>query len=474
MKIGRYQIIEEIGRGAMGVVYKAHDPNLDIILALKVLRKDRVTNEPFVRRFMAEARALGRLDHAEIVRVFNVDRDGDDVYIAMEFIEGEPVSSLMKKQQFAPEAVADFGIRMANALDYAHKKGIIHRDVKPSNILCTTDGKLKITDFGIAHIEDPSSAEETQAGEILGTPAYMSPEQVLGRPVDGRSDLFSLGIILYEMAASARPFQGQGMSAIFNAITNEVPTPIQTINPKFSRPISEVIMKCLSKSPETRYSDCRELATVMRSAVEKLATDVPDSKPATGITYKNVSVIGTSRSKYIMAAIVFIGLAIFMVFNYFSSRNSSATAKVKPAQSEEQHTAPPPSRETPRQPQKETPANETSGAAVVKQDSVPPAKSEPPLPPAKDAAGAAVLKQNVPKEAVQEKQPVRVSKTKVPAATASVKKPVAADTNSAQSHRDVADPDCPGCTCQDLLTKMSMGIDSLTPAQRNYFNRHCR
>ena len=458
----------------MGVVYKAHDPNLDIILALKVLRKDRVSNEPFVRRFMAEARALGRLDHAEIVRVFNVDRDGDDVYIAMEFIEGEPVSSLMKKQQFTPEAIADFGISMANALDYAHKKGIIHRDVKPSNILCTTDGKLKITDFGIAHIEDPSSAEETQAGEILGTPAYMSPEQVLGRPVDGRSDLFSLGIILYEMATSARPFQGQGMSAIFNAITNEVPTPIQTINPKFSRPISEVIMKCLSKSPETRYSDCRELSTVMRSAVEKMVTVATDPKPETGNSNKSAPVIVTSRSKYIMAALVFIGLAIFFVFNHFASRNSSATAKVKPNQSVEQHTAPPPSRELPPPPPKEIPAKETSGAAVVKQNSVPPAKSEPPLSSTKETPGAAAVKQNIPKETVQDKPPVRLSKTKTLPATASVKKPVTVDTNSAQTRHDVADPECVGCTCQDLLTKMSMGIDSLTPAQRNYFNRHCR
>lgn len=291
MNIGRYQIIDEIGRGAMGVVYKAHDPNLDIILALKVLKKERLTNEPFVRRFMAEARALGRLDHPEIVRVFNVDKDGDDVYIAMEFIQGEPISSLMKKQPYAPDAIADFGSRMAEALDYAHKKGIIHRDVKPSNILYTTEGKLKITDFGIAHIEDPSGVEETQAGEILGTPAYMSPEQVLGRPVDGRSDLFSLGIILYEMATGSRPFQGQGMNAIFNAITNDVPPPIYTISQTIPRSLSDVIMKCLSKSPEARHADGRELAATLRSVTASSSPVVPDIAIPKEKSGKHVSVL---------------------------------------------------------------------------------------------------------------------------------------------------------------------------------------
>lgn len=275
MKIGRYQILDEIGRGAMGIVYRAHDPNLDIIVALKVLRKDRLSSEPFVRRFMAEARVLGRLDHPEIVRVFNVDRDGDDVYIAMEFVQGEPLNEVMKKQGYPREMIADFGVRMAEALDCAHKKGVIHRDVKPSNILSVPGGRLKITDFGIAHIEDPSRAEETQVGEILGTPAYMSPEQVLGRPVDGRSDLFSLGIILYEMAAGTRPFQGQGLNAIFNAITNEVPPPVHAANPEISRELSAVIMKCLGKLPEARYADCGELAAAIRSAVA-----VASSEPA--------------------------------------------------------------------------------------------------------------------------------------------------------------------------------------------------
>jgi eukaryotic-like serine/threonine-protein kinase len=272
VKIGRYQIIEEIGRGSMGVVYKAHDPNLAIDLALKVLRKDRISNEPFLRRFIAEARALGRLDHPEIVRVYNVDREGDDVYIAMEYIVGTPFSKVMKETTFAAAAVADFAMHMARALGYAHQKGIVHRDVKPGNIICTADGGIKITDFGIARIEDPAGAEETLAGEILGTPAYMSPEQVLGRTVDGRSDLFSLGIILYEMATGSRPFQGDGLSAIFSAITSSDPAPVSALNPAIPRPLSDAIMKCLARDPKARYQDGGELAAAVAAA---LAPDLP-------------------------------------------------------------------------------------------------------------------------------------------------------------------------------------------------------
>jgi eukaryotic-like serine/threonine-protein kinase len=325
VKIGRYEIVEEIGRGAMGVVYRAHDPNLDIDLALKVLRKDRTGNEPFVRRFMAEARALGRLDHPEIVRVFNVERDGEDVYIAMELIAGVPISSRMKEQPCStPATIADFALHMAQALDYAHKKGIIHRDVKPSNILYTASGFLKITDFGIARIEDPAGAEETQVGEILGTPAYMSPEQVLGRQVDGRSDLFSLGIILYEMATGSRPFQGQGMSAIFNAITNLEPAPVHLVNPDLPRSLSDVIMKCLSKSPQARHADGRELAAAVLAAVTPAGPQV------------QVSPIRAANSRSRAALIAGGALAVLSLAGYLLVGSPAPTARqtvpVGPAQ----------------------------------------------------------------------------------------------------------------------------------------------
>ena len=267
MKYGRYEILEEIGKGSMGVVYKARDPNLDLVVALKVLRRDRLDNESLVNRFVSEARALGRLDHPNIVRVFNVDDDQGSVYIVMEYVEGDSFAGHMKEMRSDPARIAEIGATIAEALDSAHRKGIVHRDVKPGNILIKGDGTLKITDFGIAHIEDSSMAEKTQAGEILGTPAYMSPEQVLSRHVDGRSDIFSLGIILYEMAAGARPFGGTGFNAIFNAITQEEPVEIRSLNSDLPKPLADAIMKCLRKSPGERFADGRELAAALRESV---------------------------------------------------------------------------------------------------------------------------------------------------------------------------------------------------------------
>jgi serine/threonine-protein kinase len=310
MNFGRYRVVKEIGRGSMGVVYQAEDPNLDLLVALKVLRRDRLANEAFVRRFLSEAKALGRLDHPNIVRVFNVDRDGDTVYIAMEFIEGESLASLMKQRIFPPESLAELGATVAEALDSAHRKGIVHRDVKPSNILVKADGRFKITDFGIAHIEDPAAPEQTQAGEILGTPAYMSPEQVLGRPVDGRSDLFSLGIILYELATGVRPFGGEGIHAIFSAITREKPVEIQDRNPEVPKALSDVIMRCLRKKPEERYTDGSELARALRASVGR--------RDSSGDSGKQVS------RRYVVPALLalLVLVAAGGAWYYMSTRNT--------------------------------------------------------------------------------------------------------------------------------------------------------
>ena len=272
MKYGRYQVIKEIGKGSMGMVYMAHDPNLDLSVALKVLRHDRVESAPFVRRFLAEARVLGRLDNSNIVRVYNVDEDSGTVYIAMEFVEGDSLSEIMQKKRFSPEEIVEVGITIANALDYAHQKRIVHRDIKPGNILIRSDGFLKITDFGIAHIQDSQVSEKTQAGEILGTPAYMSPEQVMCRPVDGRSDLFSLGVILYELCTGARPFRGDNMPAIFNAITQGNPDNITKINPSIPNELSQVIMKCLNKKPDKRFQTGNALAEALKSLLKESET----------------------------------------------------------------------------------------------------------------------------------------------------------------------------------------------------------
>lgn len=267
MKVGRYEILDELGKGAMGVVYKARDPNLDLLVALKVLRPERLSDPALVRRFLAEARALGRLDHPNTVRVFNVDQDGGRTYIAMEYVEGESLGERMKRSRLSLPETAGLGARVAEALGDAHRKGIVHRDVKPGNILIRSDGRIKITDFGIAHVEDLAQDDRTQAGEILGTPGYMSPEQVAGRPVDGRSDVFSLGIILYELATGKKPFAANTLAATFYAITHGEPAAPAEVNPEVPGPLQEVILRCLRKNPEERFPTGEALAEALRAAV---------------------------------------------------------------------------------------------------------------------------------------------------------------------------------------------------------------
>ena len=267
MNYGRYQIIKEVGHGSMGVVYQARDPNIDRIVALKILRQDRMTTGDFAKRFIKEAKVIGRLSHPSIVTIYDVGEDQGTVYIAMEFLEGLPLSDLMSSGRLEPDKIVDVVVQIAETLDYAHKKGVIHRDIKPSNIVIQPDGRIRITDFGIAHIEDPSGALQTQAGDIMGTPAYMSPEQVQGQKVDGRSDLFSLGVILYEMCVGSRPFgvAGKSLVTIFNEIlTCEPPDPV-TVSPNLPNKLADIIRKTLQKDPDKRFQTGQEISEALRN-----------------------------------------------------------------------------------------------------------------------------------------------------------------------------------------------------------------
>jgi len=271
---GRYQIVEEIGRGSMGVVYKAYDPEIDRYIALKVLRHDRVTSKAFLQRFLKEARAIGRLSHPNIVTVYDVGQDHGTVFIAMELLKGRSLSDLLKKGALPTDQSIRIGLQVAKALEYAHEHGIIHRDIKPSNIIISSSGIAKLTDFGIAHIEDSNIPRQTQAGEILGTPAYMSPEQILGKSISGCTDIFSLGIVIYEMVTGTRPFNGKNLSAIFNAITTLKPIPPHKVNHSISTGLSHIVMKCLEKDPAKRF----KTATVLAQELEKLLEEKGPSK----------------------------------------------------------------------------------------------------------------------------------------------------------------------------------------------------
>ena len=256
---GRYRIQKELGKGNMGVVYLAHDPQIERSVALKVLRPDRMVNEDFVLRFVKEAKAIGRLSHPNIVTVYDVGQDHNSIYIAMEYLEGKPFDEVMRGSRLEIDKIIDIGVQVAETLDYAHKKKIVHRDIKPSNIILTDEGRVKLTDFGIAHLEDPSVIQQTQAGEILGTPVYMSPEQAMGSPIDGRADLYSLGVILYELAVGRRPFNGGNITAILSAIIQDTPDPPAQIDPFIPQSLSDLIMKSLSRNPDDRFQTGAEM-----------------------------------------------------------------------------------------------------------------------------------------------------------------------------------------------------------------------
>jgi serine/threonine-protein kinase len=278
-KFGRYEIAAEIGSGSMGKVYKAFDPLIERTVALKTIRMDTKGEQQseFEARFFREAKSAGRLNHPNIVTIYDVGESGDNAYIAMEYLHGESLDKVLAKHAALPlERTVHIALQVANGLAYAHQHGVVHRDIKPGNvILLRRGGVVKITDFGIAQI---LSGSQTQVGALLGSPRYMSPEQVQGTAIDGRSDVFSLGVMLYEMLTGVTPFAGDNLSAIFYAIMNHDPAPPSSINPALSPAHDRIVMRALAKRPHERYANAREIATDLRAlhAVEK----PPAKKPA--------------------------------------------------------------------------------------------------------------------------------------------------------------------------------------------------
>ncbi len=253
-KVGRYEIVEELGRGAMGLVYKALDPTIGRTVALKTMRLDvhGLETEDMLRRFRNEARAAGLLNHPNIVTIYDAGEQEGIFYIAMEYIEGTTLHALLaEKRVLTAEEVIELSRHMCKGLDYAHSHGIIHRDIKPANIMITRDGAVKIMDFGIAK----AGGGMTNTGQVLGTPNYMSPEQVKGKQLDGRSDLFSFGVILYEMITGEKPFIGQNVTTIIYKIVNENPTSPRDLDVTVHPGLSAVVTKALAKSPDDRYQN---------------------------------------------------------------------------------------------------------------------------------------------------------------------------------------------------------------------------
>ena len=269
-KLGRYKIISELGRGAMGVVYKGEDPALDRTVALKtvILSADAEGKADYQKRFFLEAKAAGRLSHPQIITVYDFGQEGDTAYMAMEFLKGTELRTRMNESAISVAEAVHIAEQIAEGLGYAHEHGVVHRDIKPSNIMMLPHEQVKIMDFGIARMR--SSDHKTSTGILLGTPKYMSPEQVSGSPVDHRSDIFSLGVILYEMLTHTKLFQGEDTPQIFHSVVNFQPPPPSRVNPEVPAMLDFVVERTLKKDPAVRYQDAFELAADLRSALAEL------------------------------------------------------------------------------------------------------------------------------------------------------------------------------------------------------------
>ncbi len=264
-QVGRYLIEGPLGRGGMASVFKAHDPGIGRDVAIKFLHASFCADEEYRARFLQEARAAGGLSHPNIVTVHDVGEIEGRPYMAMELLDGEPLSESMAKGKRLPvRDVVVIAIQLAKALGYAHERGIVHRDIKPGNIMRNKgNDAIKVTDFGIAHVESPDTEQRTRVGDVLGTPQYMSPEQTQGQKLDGRSDLFSAGIMMYQMLTGNRPFQGDTLVALAVKIAQEAPEPIEKLRPEVPASLRRVVDRCLAKSPDKRFQTGAELAAAL-------------------------------------------------------------------------------------------------------------------------------------------------------------------------------------------------------------------
>jgi serine/threonine-protein kinase len=322
MKIGRYEILSEIGQGAMGTVYQARDPLIERTVAIKTVSIEHLQREGAESRFLREAQSAGRLSHPNIVTIYDVGEADGLAYIAMEYLSGTTLRDLMHRRPMPLDLALDTVTQMAEALAFAHEHGVVHRDVKPSNVVVTGQrGRIKLTDFGIAHL---LNSDHTQTGQMLGSPRYMSPEQAMGREIDGRSDIFSLGAVLYEMLTGHYAFDGDSLPSILYRVINEAPMAATALRPQLPAGLSVLLARMLHKEPNAR-PDARTLVNALH-ALTPAAPQSPVPPPSNRIPrLLPVIAFGTPFAVFLL-----IGVGL-IVIEHFLAPPRQAPADTRPA-----------------------------------------------------------------------------------------------------------------------------------------------
>lgn len=326
MKIGRYEVLEELGQGAMGTVYRARDPLIERTVAIKtvsilLLQQEGADAES---RFLREAQSAGRLSHPNIVTIYDVGEADGLAYIAMEYLTGMTLRDVINKGQIPLELALDTAVQMAEALAFAHEHGVIHRDIKPANVVVTGQrGHVKLTDFGIAHLVN---SNHTKTGQMLGSPRYMSPEQAMGREIDGRSDIFSLGAVLYEMLTGHYAFDGDSLPSIVYRVISEIPVAAESLRPQLPAELLGLLERMLNKKPEDR-PDARSLVDALHALAQPAESVPAPPPPAANRTPRLLASVALVTP---IGVLLLIGLGIIVIEHFLPSPEQVAATPAPP------------------------------------------------------------------------------------------------------------------------------------------------
>jgi len=382
MKIGRYEILDEVGQGAMGTVYRARDPLIERTVAIKTvpITKLRQEGADTESRFLREAQSAGRLSHPNIVTIYDVGEADGLAYIAMEYLHGATLRDLMNKGPMPLDLALDTATQMAEALAFAHEHGVIHRDIKPANVVVTGQrGRIKLTDFGIAHL---ANSDHTHAGQMLGSPRYMSPEQAMGREVDGHSDIFSLGAVLYEMLTGHYAFDGDSLPSIVYRVVNEAPVAASALRPQLPAELASLLARMLDKNPQVR-PDARALVNALHALVP--AEPQPPAPPPSNRISRLLPILAFGIP---VGVFLLIGVGIIVIEHFLATPQPSAPAPTQKTATEP--VTPPP-----------------TGAAPGSQ--APAVPAEPARPPKKQAIEADAYLAGLDKKQVE----LRIKRTEL-------------------------------------------------------------